>query len=644
MGSQFEWHITEEEEARHAPQPEKKKPRRPIRPFWGVLLTAAIALVLIGRQFINKTLDDSTAALITAAQDVLDLQHEAYLAGDGELFFSVYVNDDSWKMAQLLPSNQAKARAGLQVTTAEESEERVWATVNWEEDNETWQSVAFFLKQDSQLLSTIAFNETYWGDVTRQRQSWGGLILHEVDAEFGEPIAAFVDEWVAELCADDCVRSQMPFTLFVRQDFRETAVADELYIPSPRLVALDENNQPGPQFWQMLRQKVEAHLTPATLRFGIPPAPQLPIIEYDKAAAAFMALHPQITIELVQLESERPDLATMLALDLDGAAVIPTAAMLATGQVHDLTDYKNTDIGFNAVDFYEQIWPSAFWQDRMWFVPQMAEMRLLFYDRNAYTDANQPEPSLRWTWAEMEQDIKNVVQPSSDSSISWGYLDREMDTLYSYAYNWHNDCTERATVRCDHTLEPEAVVAALAWYRDLVTLPTGIQDLTGLSEADRETVFLSSQSARRHALIWVEQPIQYEYHVLLAPIGVVPFPGSDRFDGITPLQVQGGMVLQQSERPLDTWQWLTFLSYQPIAQFKRVIPARPSMAAEINYWSKLPLPLGNALRTAFPFARPISIEEQSYFTWEQVTAVISGEQTPEEVVQSKPNLVWFTRE
>jgi hypothetical protein len=47
------------------------------------------------------------------------------------------------------------------------------------------------------------------------------------------------------------------------------------------------------------------------------------------------------------------------------------------------------------------------------------------------------------------------------------------------------------------------------------------------------------------------------------------------------------------------------------------------------------------MRTAFPFARPVLIEEQAYFSQEQVTAVVSGAMTAEEATRAWPQVSWF---
>jgi ABC-type glycerol-3-phosphate transport system substrate-binding protein len=170
--------------------------------------------------------------------------------------------------------------------------------------------------------------------------------------------------------------------------------------------------------------------------------------------------------------------------------------------------------------------------------------------------------------------------------------------------------------------------------------PTQMSAMGTIFDEDRQAILLLNlQGSRRKAAVWVDSPVNYEFYLLLAPVGVVSFPGSDRFDGIMPLWLRGSFISQHSERPLAVWQWLKFLSYQ--APAPRFIPARPSVAAEMGYWTILPRPLDDVMRTAFPFARPVTIEEKSMLTWEQVTAVVSGKSTPLQAAQQQPVTIWF---
>jgi hypothetical protein len=47
------------------------------------------------------------------------------------------------------------------------------------------------------------------------------------------------------------------------------------------------------------------------------------------------------------------------------------------------------------------------------------------------------------------------------------------------------------------------------------------------------------------------------------------------------------------------------------------------------------------MRTAFPFARPIMMDEAYYFSEEQVEAVLSGNAAPETAVHINSRLSWF---
>jgi len=374
-------------------------------------------------------------------------------------------------------------------------------------------------------------------------------------------------------------------------------------------------------------------------------------------ADQFMAAHPGITIELVFFESIPEDLLT-LALEFDGASVPPTETMLVAGQVHDLTDYIRSDPDFDKGDFYEQIWQGTLWRERNWFMPEAAGMKVLYYDKEAYRAAEYPEPPSRWTWEEMAQDVSTIsTEQAQPSELAWGYLDVGLDSLFSYAYNWDNQCSETATVFCQTPLKTENVAAALDWYGQMAGHPGLMPDLTGqlldvfsqtqmstmesiVGEEQQAILLLNFQGSRRKAAVWVDSPVNYEFNLLLSPVGIASFPGSDRFDGITPLWLDGSFISQQSERPLAVWQWLKFLSYQPPTA--RFIPARPSVAAEMGYWATLPRPLGDVMRTAFPFARPVTIEEQGMLTWEQVTAVIKEELTASEAAQQRPAKIWFS--
>ncbi len=639
MSTGLDWQMDEEGDE----PPEFKRGRWPVT---SLVMIAAVALVIVvafgiwgaGREQAARR----EAQLEASIQDLLDLLQRAYLAGDGELFFANQADDPAWLSAQLRPENQVVYLAGPTVTRVERFGNDIWANIQWQSDRETLQRVAFFRWRDGRLIQVPSV-DSYWGPIEESTKAFGTLKLHEIDQPWEREIANFTVRVIAGTCGSSangsCLSDGRPFSLTIADDFATTAEPGQIRVPSPRLLGLDERGRPADIFWDQLRQALVAHLTPASVRFAVP---EEFLLAYQDAAEAFAAGQPDIRVEIVSLESLPPDPLSWPA-DIDGAAMTPDERMITAGRVLDLTDFVQEDPSFDVGDFYEQIWQGGLWRERMWLVPQAADMRLLFYDRQAYQRASMTEPSLRWTWEEMNDDLADLAASPESDPFSAIFLDPSRDTLFSYAFNLDSDCPGQKTVRCIQPLSSQAVNSALEWYQSLLAVDGMTVDLSTLSPADRDHVVINLISPR-HVIIWTEQPVLFEHHILYQPTGVVPLPGSERFDGISPLWVQGSFISQFSNHPLATWEWLKILSYQSLSRQKRLVPARPSVAVETNYWGKLPRPLSEAMRIAFPFARPVLIEEYGYFAWEQLAAMASGEQSPAEAAQEMDRVRWFGRD
>ncbi len=645
MGNQFRW--KEEPGLGEQQQPSSNSERRPFRPEQRAQRVTALLLLLllVAAWFLTQQAGEQAQRQRQEnIQDMLEQARQSVLAGDGERFFSLFTANAAWRAAQLQPVNQLLFRAGARVQSLSHYPGVRQADVTWADGSITWQRTLFFAQTEDGWR--IAPPEVgYWGQQQQRAMPWGTLVYYRLDEPWAEAIAKFASSLHAELCAAGCAAERL--TLVVANGYGETAVPHTLHIPSPRLVALDETGQPGAPFWEMLHQRLEAYFLPVTIRFALPPTelPGVHLVYYDQAAAAFMAANPGITIELIKLESLPDDLGELA--QYDGAAIKPTAAMISAGLVQDLTSLAITDPFFDSADYYERIWQGAIWQDRLWFLPQTAAIPLIFYDKNAFQQAQQLEPMLFWTWNELTALQEKVVATQPETSfISWGTIDANRDLLFSYAFHQQKGCTAVSPTseetNCTGPLPPQFAAAALRWYSQMVENGR-IPDFSQLTAAERAQAAINWLSARRRAVTWIAEPVYYEYHFLLDPIGVVPFPGSDSVEGVTPLHVDGNFISAYSERPLAVWQWLKFLSYQPPIGRYRYIPARPSVATSVNYWASLPRPLADPLRTAFSFSRPITIGDEAFFTWDQVTAVTTNQLTPEEAALHAPPPTWFSQ-
>ncbi len=440
MGNQFRW--KEEPGLGEQQQPSSNSERRPFRPEQRAQRVTALLLLLllVAAWFLTQQAGEQAQRQRQEnIQDMLEQARQSVLAGDGERFFSLFTANAAWRAAQLQPVNQLLFRAGARVQSLSHYPGVRQADVTWADGSQTWQRTLFFAQTEDGWR--IAPPEVgYWGQQQQRAMPWGTLVYYRLDEPWAEAIAKFASSLHAELCAAGCAAERL--TLVVANGYGETAVPHTLHIPSPRLVALDETGQPGAPFWEMLHQRLEAYFLPVTIRFALPPTelPGVHLVYYDQAAADFMAANPGITIELIKLESLPDDLGELA--QYDGAAIKPTAAMISAGLVHDLTNLAITDPFFDSADFYERIWQGAIWQDRLWFLPQTAAIPLIFYDKNAFQQAQQLEPMLFWTWNELTALQETVVAAQPETSfISWSTMDANRDLLFSYAFHQQKGCT-----------------------------------------------------------------------------------------------------------------------------------------------------------------------------------------------------------
>lgn len=623
MTNEFNWQIEDTQEVRHS----GRDPFHWSNWWWVVLALALVAAVALWHN-VRQQLAAEQAALQIYVQRRLDLQHQAFVAGDGDLFFDSVQNNPALRAAQLWPLNQEAWRAGYTATQVEQLGESIAVvSAQWTAAGQTYQRLLFY-EQTPNGLRQRPSPTAFWGQPQTIPTAWGKLVLYEVD----EAWTAEFDRQISNAADFLCGRACPPLDVIVAPDWADTAAPQTILIPSPRLIALDETGQPSPLYWQTLLAQLKAYYAPDPIRFAVPAAQTR---AYEELATRFAQYYLAPTIEIIALESLPADPAAWVPMVVDGAAVAPTESLLAAGMVRDLTDYVNSDESFNQGDFYEQIWLAGWWHGRMWFIPHTAEMSVIYYDPFAYRQLGRAEPSLRWTWAEMQADAAAFAT----GPYGWGVADAGRDLLFSYAYNAGNSCATAVTVRCNGRLSAADITAALTFYQQMAPQ---MPELSALSPTERENQLLTLTSPSSNGVsLWVSKPVEYENHFQQRTAGVLPFPSSDLFDGVTPLWVQGSFISAASAQPRQVWAWLRFLSYQYPTRTGRLIPARPSVAQGVGYWHTLPQPLDNALRTAFPFARPVLIEEQNVFLPAQLEAVRTNKNTPAEAVRLRPRVVWF---
>lgn len=629
MGIQVDWQITEDDgdgQIRH-------KPRQPLSPWWrrGIITILVFFILIAG--WVWWRLYSVEVALRDDIQAVLDFEHEAFLAGDGELFFSVYEDDLTFQSAQLHPQQQAPHAAGWRVMDAELQNKVIWANLSAEVDAVSQQRIAFF-EQTQYGLVHLASDPAYWGEEQSLSQAWGTLRFSQADAPWAEQMTSRIGMALQNAQLEQI----LPFSVVIRPDFQVSLAPNQVTYPSPQLVGLDMNGQPTAEYWAGLEGAVSAHFAPVTIRYALPlTTPDHTLTQlFERFANEFATLHEanRVSIELVPTQELAGTPQTWLPT-VDAALLSPTEQLIKQGFIHDLSSFAEQDEGFDQGDYYDQASRSVWWQERLWAMPWSMSTNLLYFDKEVFRHYDLPEPTADWTWNELSAVLTQVDIPKNEDSI---FVDGSRDTLFALAYSQDRGCIDAA---CASTLTETGVLAALEWYEQIVVQEQVMADLGNLSPEQRLQAVRRTQSAHKLNAMWVDSVVNYEYQRVLQPTGLLPFPRrSADARLVMPIRVHSHIMSHTTQHPYWTWQWLNFLSHQMPPP--RHIPARPSVAAEFDFWQRLPPEIAQMMQIVTANAQPLMIGDESYFTWEKLAGVANGKLTLEEA--AKPvETPWFVR-
>ncbi|MCA9980860.1 MAG: hypothetical protein KDD89_08505 [Anaerolineales bacterium] len=530
-------------------------------------------------------------------QQAFDDTAVAILADEHPLNWPVLADPNlDWRVAQWQPLNRAFWQAKPTITSSTQPDPASptrWLNLGWSASDGTPRQRLAFAEQVGDRFYMQADDAAFWGADLRASYAWGVLRFAEAD----EPLHTAVGNFVRDLCAAQVCP---PLTVTLAPDYAPSATPGEIRLPSPRLVALDGNGQPAPEFFALLETAVLAYARPQPLRFAVP-AEQVRV--YSDLAAQYNAQVDTAValVEVVSLADLPPDPAVWLR-EVDGALFTPTPALITSGHIRDLTPLVqgSSNAEFKGEDFYEQLWLAGEWQERLWMLPHTAVQPILYYDPTAYTTLQRTQPNTIWTWERLQEDILTFyAQPE----WAWGLVATDFsDLAYGYAFT-HGACPPpEPTVNCYPHLLAEDITAGQQF---LANLEPGLPNLAGMSPTER-TFFFQNQvsSSTRQAPLWLDAPALFEHHSQSRQALLAPWPG------VVPLRVAGMVVSQHSAHPTAVWHWLTYLSYQYPERTTRHIPARLSVANEVNFWRGLPSPLGRVMQASFTRARPIRLDEQ----------------------------------
>ena len=338
---------------------------------------------------------------------------------------------------------------------------------------------------------------------------------------------------------------------------------------------------------------------------------------YEPLIEAFRNLHPEIGIQIVswdQAVGDAPpwsvDAVRRLASVSDTAIAAPGLGPSITrqGLLRDLAPFIEADPGFEPGDFWPGVLDAHRWDSGTWAIPAQIRLQLLAYDKDALKEADMMAPQPDWSYDDFLVMVQALTRQQSDGIQRYGFADRRFMGLWGMVdAPWRQDSDGHPIPVLDDPLLIEQVQG----YVDLAlrhgVMPRGEQSTLTPAATWSQSV---------PVLDVVSQPTDF---------GLLPFPGASQrgthFSDLAYVMSAG------TAYPDAAWQWLAFLSRQPVAtsQGQRGIPARRSVVETTAYWKTLPQTTAAACQQALSRLSPGPLREVAEPAEQAVTQILAGE-------------------
>lgn len=351
---------------------------------------------------------------------------------------------------------------------------------------------------------------------------------------------------------------------------------------------------------------------------------------YETLAAQFSSEYPDVRVVVVAMEDlmqpaeGEPDTPlrrlrrVVSGADTASSWVAPPEAF-GTDLLLNLAPLMAADESFDRSDFYPGMLEQYTFDGGTWVLPRYFYAQALTYNRDLFVENDLPEPEPGWRWSDL-LDIAGQLADGRDTPLAtYGLVDQSNGIQPLLALLQAQGVDLMNTPLDQVQLDQPGTIAALEQLRTLsaagaILLP----DLdTGRSRNARQLVqagqaalwgeFLAEMtgtSGRGASAATVPLPFE---------IGRVPYPvDSPHLFGFG--QGSGYIISGGTRYPQAAWHWIEFLSRQPLetptvpSDFAEPgrIPARGSLAEELDFWAGLDEHTAAAYRWAIGNPSPLA--------------------------------------
>lgn len=233
----------------------------------------------------------------------------------------------------------------------------------------------------------------------------------------------------------------------------------------------------------------------------------------------------------------------------------------------ELNPLISEDDDFDLGDFYHSPVEAMSQDGRRLGVPYMADMIVMYYNRDLFDRNNVPYPPVDWTWNDFLERAQELSDPAAGQ---FGFAYHQMGALgaiepmammYQYGGHLFDDLIDPSVI----TINGPENERALQFYADLIH-----RHRVAPGPGQRQIPFPDEGIENGNYAMWMGY-LSDEWEDL--NVGVAPLPREQQ--ALTFGSILGFAISGRSENPQASWEWIKFLSEQPPPG---LMPARRSIA------------------------------------------------------------------
>lgn len=373
---------------------------------------------------------------------------------------------------------------------------------------------------------------------------------------------------------------------------------------------------------------------PITLRFAYPLEEKGEA--YEKLAAEFHDAHPEITVEVQNLEDIDYMASQGSNIDVFEAEQFHLVSLVERGAILNLDPILHEDPHGIVDDFYPHILNAFTWQGQIWAVPADIDLWVLYYNKDLFDQAGVRYPQPEWTWNDfLETATLLTVDRGDHKQYGFGANPSEAPELVAFIYQHGGAVVDSVVDPQAPTFDSPANIEAVKWYTDLaleygvMTPPEVIEHYRrgGAFEAAirQDVVMWIGPMSIRGGLVWrFEWPFDW---------GVVPLPRDE--ERATLFVLSGYFISAHSPHPREAWLWIDKVTGSPRPAWN--LPPRRTVAEMPSYRQRVGEEVADAALASaeYGLAPPPTPWLMEILTWlnEALSSILTGEQTVETAMQ-----------